>query len=161
MALYANVDRYEEDDLVVLVFDDEQQLVLARRALPPAARPGTAVRVTLDTTPAHGILRGHDMPADAALDSGAPTGERAAIPVCVAAPAGSAAAARETVALLDDGQRLTIHDAQPPEPGAGPEQRAWLVLEVDADETARRRAHVRALVERLVDSGAVSDAAPD
>ncbi|MES4787167.1 MAG: hypothetical protein C4294_16645 [Nitrospiraceae bacterium] len=36
--MYAQVDRYEEN-LAVLVFDDEQQLVLPRESLPAAARP--------------------------------------------------------------------------------------------------------------------------
>jgi hypothetical protein len=150
--MYAQIDRYEED-LVVFVFDDEQQLVLPRSILPAAARPGTTVRAGFTPAEPYAML-GQDVLSNAPAGALEGLEERArwAVPVQVEQLAGEEAALTVTLA---DGQRLVLRDIPASALGPEPSQRGWLVFEVDPEETARRRAHVQALVRRLFGTEAV------
>lgn len=155
--MYAQVDRFEEN-LAVFVFDDEQQLVLPRESLPAAARPGVAVRVNFTYRPDYAMLA-QETRGDASSEAVAKA-ERAArwvVPVQVVLPAEGGRAGELSV-MLADGQRLVLRGDLAPEPGGQLPQQGWLVFEVDADETARRRAYVRALVQRLFGGGTSQEA---
>ncbi len=149
--MYAQVDRYEEN-LAVFVFDDEQQLVLPRESVPATARPGTAVRVSFTREPEHAMLA-HETRAGASLEAPdqAAQGARWAVPVHVELPAGRGQTGGFGVTLAD-GQRLVLPGELAPERGGPLPQQGWLVFEVDPEETARRRAYVQALVQRLFGS---------
>lgn len=155
--MYAQVDRYEEN-LAVLVFDDEQQLVLPRESLPAAARPGTAVRVYFARELQYPILA-QELPA--AISPEAPDQPareaRWAVPVHLEQSAENGQTGGLAVTLAD-GQRLVLPAELAPGPGGEVVPQAWLVFEVDPAETARRRAYVRALVQRLFGHGAAQQA---
>lgn len=155
--MYAQVDRFEEN-LAVFVFDDEQQLVLPRESLPAAARPGVAVRVSFTYRPDYAILAQETRtgaPSEAVEQAERPA--RWAVPVQVVLAAEGSRTGELSV-MLADGQRLMLRGDLAPEPGGPLPQQGWLVFEVDPDETARRRAYVRALVQRLFGGGASQQA---
>jgi hypothetical protein len=157
--MYAQVDRYEEN-LAVLVFDDEQQLVLPRESLPAAARPGTAVRVDLYFTrePEYAILA-QELPAAVSPEAPDQSAREArwAVPVRLELSAENGQTGGLAVTLAD-GQQLVLPAELAPGPGGELVPQAWLVFEVDPAETARRRAYVRALVQRLFGHGAALQA---